>query len=300
MQHLYLFYFFFTFSLGIISIGIAYSAYIKTKEKSIKYYLYFYAAFTLSVVTNLLLAYFRLNLTQINPHLIQAFDYLEAFVAKYLLMFLIPVFIHYLVSIPHMQNKNKIFGIIAICAFGIHHYFEFVTDSERIELIGDLIDRTIFFSVLVYTLVLGILKYKEIKQESYKSLTKKTFVLFAVMLPGLIHDIYLNDLWNFRFFPILYGGCSIIFSLHFINRYLRYELISIPDDSIFEKYKVSAREKEIILLILKGYSNQKIGKSLFISLNTVKSHVRHIFEKFNIKSRFELISLFKNSKISSN
>ena len=67
MQHLYIIYFFVTFTVGIVSLGIAYSAHVKTGEALIKYYLYFYASFSLMVVTNLLLAYFRLNLDQISP-----------------------------------------------------------------------------------------------------------------------------------------------------------------------------------------------------------------------------------------
>jgi len=294
MEHLYFFYFFLTFSIGVISLGIAYSTYIKTQEKTVKYYLYFYAAFSFSVVLNLFLAYFRINTEQFNPHFIQAIDYSEAFIAKYLLMFFIPFFIHHLFVVHQRRKKNIFFAMLIIFAFSIHHYFEFVTSSERIELIGDLIDRTIFFAILVYALILGIKKYKTIQEKIIKSMAKKMLILIAVMLPGLIHDIYLIDLWNFRFFPILYSGFSIIFSLHFIKNYLRNDLISVPDERIFENHNLSSREKEIVLLVLKGYSNQKIGKTLFISLNTVKSHIRHIFEKLNVKSRFELISRFKS------
>ncbi|MBN1271322.1 MAG: helix-turn-helix transcriptional regulator [Candidatus Aminicenantes bacterium] len=295
MRHFTFFYFFITFSIGIVSLGIVYSAYIKTKEKIIRGYLYFYAAFSLSVFSNLLLAYFRVNSGQINIHVFQAVDYVEAFIAKYLLLFTIVVFNHHLFSVPNKKNKNIFFGIIILCEFSIHHYFEYITSSEKIELVGDLIDRSLFFAILIYSLVLGILKYKQIEDDHFKSMAKKMLILLTAMLPGLINDIYLNDLWSFRFFPILYVGCSIIFSFHFVNRFLRYESIPIPEDSFFNKHQISKREKEIIHLILKGYSNQKISKSLFISLNTVKSHVRHIFEKFHVKSRFELMALFKNA-----
>lgn len=298
MQHLFFFYFVVTFSVGIISLGIAISAYAKTQEKLIKYFLNFYTAFTLVVGTNLLLAYFRINVENINLNLFQAIDYTEAFIAKYLLMYMTPLFIHYLVAVPKMKRKNRFFGIVALFSFSVHHYFEFVTDSEKIELIGDLIDRTVFFSIMIYALALGIKKYKTIKDEIGKSTAKKMLILIAVLLPGLLHDVYLNDYSNFRFFPLLYGGFSIIFILHFTKKYLHLIPAAPPCEFDFDKYGISDREKEIVLLILKGYSNQRIGKILFISLNTVKSHVRHIFEKFSVKSRFELISLFKHGGIS--
>ena len=121
------------------------------------------------------------------------------------------------------------------------------------------------------------------------------FMILA-LLPGLAHDVYLNDYSDFRFFPIFYAGFSLLFTLHFMNKYFRQDPVSIPQDRIFEEHGISPREEEIVRLILRGFSNQKIGKTLFISLNTVKSHVRSIFMKFNVKSRFELISLFRDTQ----
>jgi len=294
VQHLYFFYFFITFSMGIISLGIAFAAYAKTRKGLIKYFLFFYSAFTLVVGTNLLLTYLRLNVEQVDPNLLQIIDYLEAFVAKYLLMFTTPVFIHFLIDTPHRGKKNAVFGVITLLAFSIHHYFEFVAESERVEFIGDLIDRTLFFSIIIYALLLGVQKYRTIQEKDGKSTAKKVLILIAVLLPGLLHDVYLNDYSHLRFFPLLYGGFSVIFILHFTQQYLHISAAGPPDESDFDKYGLSAREKEITLLILRGYSNQKIGKQLFISLNTVKSHVRHIFEKLDVTSRYELISLFKH------
>ncbi len=62
--------------------------------------------------------------------------------------------------------------------------------------------------------------------------------------------------------------------------------------SICQKFKISKREKEIIKLILKGLTNQKIAKELFISLGTAKNHLHNILEKFEVKKRTEIGSLF--------
>jgi DNA-binding CsgD family transcriptional regulator len=48
--------------------------------------------------------------------------------------------------------------------------------------------------------------------------------------------------------------------------------------------------------MLQGHSNQKIGEALFISVNTVKTHIRNIYAKFDINSRYELVALMKNSE----
>ena len=54
--------------------------------------------------------------------------------------------------------------------------------------------------------------------------------------------------------------------------------------------KLTARENEIYQLILLGRSNQKIGNELFISINTVKTHVAKILKKRAASNRIELIT----------
>jgi DNA-binding NarL/FixJ family response regulator len=49
--------------------------------------------------------------------------------------------------------------------------------------------------------------------------------------------------------------------------------------------ELTAREKEILCEIGKGMSNGMISKKFFISENTVKKHVNHIFDKLNMKDR---------------
>jgi DNA-binding NarL/FixJ family response regulator len=54
--------------------------------------------------------------------------------------------------------------------------------------------------------------------------------------------------------------------------------------------KLTKRENEIYELILLGQSNQKIGDDLFISINTVKTHVARILTKRKANNRIELIT----------
>ncbi len=68
-------------------------------------------------------------------------------------------------------------------------------------------------------------------------------------------------------------------------------------DKFCEKQEVSPREREILLLLLKGKSNKEIEGALFISMATVKSHVYSIFQKIGVKNRAQLITLFKNLQV---
>ena len=56
-------------------------------------------------------------------------------------------------------------------------------------------------------------------------------------------------------------------------------------------YSLTTREIDVIYLIRSGASNKQIVEMFNISLGTVKAHLVHIFEKVEVKSRTELISV---------
>lgn len=55
--------------------------------------------------------------------------------------------------------------------------------------------------------------------------------------------------------------------------------------------KLTAREKEIVQLVKKGYTNARISQELFISINTVKKHLAHIFDKCKVSNRVHLLQI---------
>ncbi len=61
-------------------------------------------------------------------------------------------------------------------------------------------------------------------------------------------------------------------------------------------YNLTPREVEITELILKGLKNKDIAEQLFISDNTLKSHLKNIYPKFGVTQKRELLSMALSTK----
>lgn len=61
-------------------------------------------------------------------------------------------------------------------------------------------------------------------------------------------------------------------------------------ERVSKRYDLSRREAQVALCCAEGLTNTEIGERLYISEQTVKFHLRHIFIKYGLKRRTELVS----------
>jgi len=54
-----------------------------------------------------------------------------------------------------------------------------------------------------------------------------------------------------------------------------------------EKYGLSVREIDVLLLISQGLKNDEIAEKLFLSVSTIKTHTRNVFIKLDVRNRIE-------------
>ncbi|MGE5458729.1 MAG: response regulator [Methanococcaceae archaeon] len=59
-------------------------------------------------------------------------------------------------------------------------------------------------------------------------------------------------------------------------------------------HNLTKRELEILELLSKGYKYKEIGESLFISVETVRSHLRKVYEKLHVRSGTEAVLKYLN------
>ena len=63
-----------------------------------------------------------------------------------------------------------------------------------------------------------------------------------------------------------------------------------PDRPSFdpELDQLTAREREVLRLIARGYTYREVAKELFISVKTVESHVSSVLRKLQLSTRHQL------------
>ena len=71
-------------------------------------------------------------------------------------------------------------------------------------------------------------------------------------------------------------------------------LSKLNSDSLKQKdvlNQLSKAEQQVAILLKDGLSNTKISEELKLSINTVKSHIKNIYLKLEVKDRFSFINL---------
>jgi len=57
-----------------------------------------------------------------------------------------------------------------------------------------------------------------------------------------------------------------------------------------EDYNLSDREKQVLQLLVDGYSYKMIAGEMFIAIDTVRSHIKKIYEKLHVNSKSEAVA----------
>ncbi len=65
---------------------------------------------------------------------------------------------------------------------------------------------------------------------------------------------------------------------------------------IDESTELTPKEKEILKALSKGLRYKEIALEMQISMDTVRTHVRHIYEKLHVQSRIEAVNKIYGSK----
>ena len=153
--------------------------------------------------------------------------------------------------------------------------------------------------ILTYLFLIRLLIYSKKLQDPNKSKIINAFGIFYVSgYTILFASIAFPE--SIRFFSYLVTHLLFnLFPFLWIKEYLKKYWSASPlmmdkvnMDEIYDKHSISQRERDIAGLLLQGKSNKEIADSLYIAPNTVKNHIHSLFQKLQVKSRFQLMNYF--------
>lgn len=78
------------------------------------------------------------------------------------------------------------------------------------------------------------------------------------------------------------------------------QVVVSPSRSAFSAILIeplSYQEQRVLRLLVAGRSNPEIARSLVVSINTVKAHVKNIYRKLNVSNRVEASELARDLKL---
>ena len=156
--------------------------------------------------------------------------------------------------------------------------------------------------LFLYGLLYGISIYifagaRKIENKEVRRILRVIAVLQWIFYPIMIYEgvEYIVFPYGISSFALFYFLVNVIW-LAFVTRYLHFPELKIVEytdalNNFFNIYKISAREQEIVKLLMEGLSYKQISSNLFISYETVKTHITNIYNKAGVKSKMEMAAL---------
>lgn len=102
---------------------------------------------------------------------------------------------------------------------------------------------------------------------------------------------------------LLFGGVGIWVGIKLFTKNKQLIVIEgggtpgLVDEEKIKELGISKREHEVLELIARGHTNQEVAELLFVSPNTVKTHLANIFAKLDVNRRTQAIQRAKDLNI---
>ena len=134
------------------------------------------------------------------------------------------------------------------------------------------------------------------EEKTYLSGFGLTFGRFGDCLGALLGVLFVGKEVIFILFMIvLYLFAIVLFFSIYNKLYNQVSPNNQNNTSYVDAYGFSKREKDVYMLILQNKSNKEISDELFISNNTVKTHIKNILKKTGCRNKQDLIRSYKSN-----
>ncbi len=300
MKYYIFIYYLISYSTGFAGLTLMLLIYLKYKIQTILYYIIWLVAFTGTLILGNVEFYRITILSQYNTYNSIWPIFLHHFLYG-IMFYTMPLIFHKLLNIKFSLLPKIVFGSMflftLILAFIPCFYTSWEADEAKIN--GFKINAWMIIGIAFYLFILSIFQLRNIKVREKKMLIIISIILFGIFIPLWILEYF----WDFNFLNILrplslenlfYFIWNLIMVV-FMAKYLfagtpQILADDIPED-IIHQFGITPREKEIIIMIAKGFTNKMMASALGIATLTVRNHVYNIYQKTKAKSKIDLINI---------
>lgn len=312
MKHFIFLFHIISFLVGFTGIILSNLAYVKFKTKIIKFYSIFMISLTIILLEQTFISYEIINL--LDYFWLNVILNMVEYLAVGVMIYFLPLFIHEFAEFQWTSKKKAFFqttALFPICSLFLYYALPY----KRVVTI---LSSSVLFLVIVYCLGLSIINFRKIKVDITKRVLKTFLTITIIFLPYMYLDARLEQIKSLRdIFPygllsvptfyLLINLVSIYWGLKYFKTNLDGETSSLikeplievknKQEQFLEKINFTNREKELIVLLMKGYTYNQLAEELIISLATVKTHVYNIYRKAGVKNKIELFHLINGDEI---
>lgn len=304
-MHLYLFFsIILSLSFGTPALVLDLITYKRVKDKILLYLLISYSAYTLILYLSMFFQYIIVYNENFFYNNIKIIDNIFTFV-NYTHLSTLILFVHQLFN----AKLRKIGNVLLISILWLIYVLKIVMFRDVLFNQYVKSDEVPFLTfvplvIILYFVIFGSLNFKRIIDIKDKRIAIKLIFLYSLsLLSVLIYYLGMVELYILQ--PVVYVVLGFIIIHHIVKYYIHCKQVKINIHSnelgkdatkILNQWSLTAREKDVLLLILEGNSNKSISEKLFISISTVKFHTKNIYLKSKLENRFELLSIFKGIK----
>lgn len=313
MKHIIILLYFISFTTGFSLLFLGSFIWLRNKQKTLKYFIFLALSLTLILLEQTITAYETANIIES-----QIFDIFIRYISYFscgLMIYTLTKLTRMLTNIITTQKEELLLRVLSILP-PITLTLHYITDKQIIITAMSVL----FYGVILYNIFVLVGNLDKVDNFIIKAALKRFLVVSLLMFPVLFLDTLIEKL------PVIgeqfpYGLLSVLafyiifnsISLYYIIKnydalhkrsveseetYFRIDL-NIVSQKTLTSYNITSREKEIISLLINGYSYNRISDELVISLPTVKTHVQNIYKKFGINNKIELINIIVQKNISS-
>ena len=126
---------------------------------------------------------------------------------------------------------------------------------------------------------------------------KKTIIVYSLAIAGAafilqwMEFLYVVRVFSTEIYMVLIAVFFSAIGIWAGNRLPRGKVPAHFEKNIqaLKYLGISDREYEVLELLAQGQSNKEIAESLFVSGNTVKTHLAHLYEKLEVSRRTQAI-----------